>query len=256
MPLEQAEQAIFDWLSTTHYSQKHHEMRKKRLMNTGKWLLECDTFKNWKQQRYITLCCTGDPGVGKSVLTSLVIDNLQDSYASDVEMLAYFYFDYQTSQTQTAGAFICGILRQLLGSMSFLPKSLLSFYAEHKNERAPEFQDELRNILLELFNEFESHIVIIDAFDECQNPSDRKAILNVLTQLESRGARLFITSRPHCPDIFQAFESKEVLPVKAHEHDIRAYCRSSIDLNDTTAELVDNSSREQILNTIATHAQG
>ena len=65
---ETERQNILNWLSSTSYSQKHYDVRAKRLEGTGQWLLDCDVFNSWLDRSNPVLCCTGGPGVGKSVL--------------------------------------------------------------------------------------------------------------------------------------------------------------------------------------------
>ena len=68
---EETDDKILDWLAPAHYAQKHHEICRKRLPKTGTWLLECDEYKRWSENKCSTICVTGGPGVGKSFLTSV-----------------------------------------------------------------------------------------------------------------------------------------------------------------------------------------
>lgn len=69
MGLEEKEQQVLDWLSSTRYSKKHRDVGSRRLPGTGRWLLDCGIFKDWLNCAHPVLWCTGDPGAGKSVLT-------------------------------------------------------------------------------------------------------------------------------------------------------------------------------------------
>ena len=68
---EEADNKALDWLASAHHAQKHREICRKRLPNTGMWLLECDEYRRWSENMCSTMCCTGGPGVGKSFLTSV-----------------------------------------------------------------------------------------------------------------------------------------------------------------------------------------
>ena len=60
---------ILEWLSSAQQSTKHREISSKRLTGTGEWLLDSPAFQEWLNHSNNILCCTGDPGVGKSMLT-------------------------------------------------------------------------------------------------------------------------------------------------------------------------------------------
>ena len=188
--------------------------------------------------------------------SSLVVDHVQDNLIVKTQATAFFYFDYQMPGSQRPGAFIASLLRQLVSQMPAFPECLRSFYGKRKNEEACEFPHDLSEILLETTTLFDSCYIIIDAIDECLNSSDRKTILHVLARLERPANKLFITSRPHCAPIFEAFEDVQTLAVEAREDDIRAYCDSAIDSSDVTPDLLDGNLRNQILDSIAAHAQG
>lgn len=66
---EAKEQRILDWLSPTQYSQRHNDVRARRLPGTGQWLLDCEKFQAWLESKTPIFWCIGGPGVGKSVLT-------------------------------------------------------------------------------------------------------------------------------------------------------------------------------------------
>ena len=68
-PTESRLQEMLDWLSPPHHSQKHQEIRKRRVTSTGQWLLQNQNFCRWSSKEISTLICTGGPGVGKSILT-------------------------------------------------------------------------------------------------------------------------------------------------------------------------------------------
>jgi hypothetical protein len=71
------------------------------------------------------LWCHGNPGAGKTVLTSLVINNLTITVGKDAG-LAYFYYDYADEQIQAADKIIASLLKQLCLSKS----PLLTYIAE------------------------------------------------------------------------------------------------------------------------------
>lgn len=66
--LEREDEEMLDWLSAPYHSQKHDEIKSKRVAGTGDWLLQTQEFQKWTRKGQTSLVCLGGPGVGKSVL--------------------------------------------------------------------------------------------------------------------------------------------------------------------------------------------
>ncbi|KAL2865381.1 uncharacterized protein BJX67DRAFT_382868 [Aspergillus lucknowensis] len=68
--------AILDWLSTTTYESQQADLNSTRQTGTGQWFLECEEYREWMEVSQSTLYCPGIPGVGKTILTSIVVNDL------------------------------------------------------------------------------------------------------------------------------------------------------------------------------------
>lgn len=68
--------------------------------------------------------------------------------------------------------------------------------------------------------------------------------------------QLFVTSRPHSHDIKQHFQGTAQIKVEASGADIRTYCLRMMDGNESTCELVEESLRNDVAETISRNAQG
>lgn len=68
--------------------------------DTGTWLLEVNEFKNWIIQDHDTpedqhtLFCPGLPGAGKPILTSVVINELQENLQQAGVGVAFFLLQF------------------------------------------------------------------------------------------------------------------------------------------------------------------
>jgi hypothetical protein len=52
---------ILEWLSTHNFQGRYYTLRKKRVENTGDWLLQKPEFVNWVQNESDpVLCCQGE----------------------------------------------------------------------------------------------------------------------------------------------------------------------------------------------------
>lgn len=249
------EQQILDWLSSNDYTRKHRDIKARRLGGTGQWLLDCEKFQGWLDAINPVLLCTGSPGVGKSVLTSLVIDHIYEQPSSSAHGLAYYYFDFVDQHTQTPTNLVGSLLRQLASQATSFPEPLVHFHQRFKEDEAHGSTFELLLILKGVCKRFERCFIIIDALDECEK-SYRAEALRILTDLRMAPVQMFVTTRPHPYDIKHHFKDIENIEVAASEADIRTYCLRKIDESDDTRELVDDELRAEITSKISRNAQG
>lgn len=81
---------ILNWLAPIENLHKHRDVQARRAMGTGQHFLQKDDFQRWIQPNASDMLCTGAPGVGKSVLSSLVIDELK-SRSKDTDTMVVYY---------------------------------------------------------------------------------------------------------------------------------------------------------------------
>ena len=219
-------------------------------------------------------CCTGGPGVGKSVLAyvyaqisyslsfplklsrSLVVDFLRREATPKGTALAYFYFDYQEPELQTPALFVASLVRQLATQTSTFPESLVETFDHYKYENAGNLLTSLSIVLRDITDTFLRCYIVIDAFDECTEKRFRKIVLDVLNRLDQAKVRIFLTSRPHPHEIKAVYQNALRIEIKAHQDDLRAYCDSMIDSNENTSDLMDSELREEIITTVSSKADG
>ena len=125
-------EAVLDWLSPLNMYQRQQDTLSRRHGNTGSWLLEEPVFQKWmnSERSDRTLWCPGDPGTGKTVMTSIVVDHLIKTIVSDDVRVAYVYCDYKDQAMQTASNLIACLARQLIGTPPRLPQQLERLHKE------------------------------------------------------------------------------------------------------------------------------
>ncbi|RPA89421.1 hypothetical protein L873DRAFT_660958 [Choiromyces venosus 120613-1] len=73
---------IIQWLSPREPQNRHHGVSADRFDGVGSWLLATNEFRGWRDSEggvgKAVVFCSGYPGVGKTYLSSLVIDGLCD----------------------------------------------------------------------------------------------------------------------------------------------------------------------------------
>ena len=252
---------MLSWMSNFEYQKKHQDVRSRRVSDTGQWLIELPQFKSWCTDPLInrTLWCSGIPGAGKTIITSIVIDHIKKHHVGDKVGLAYFYCDYRDQEVHTAANVVSSLLRQLCAVMSRLPEPVTRLYERlHKDGDLPDLQD-LQRVLQELIAQHYDRVyVAIDALDECDATRQRKLLLGVLKALTSQchSLRLFITSRPHPQDIRKAFTDVQSITITASQHDIRRYLDYRLSQDDSITDLIDDVLKKEIVTKIVEFSQG
>ncbi|KAF8874236.1 hypothetical protein BD779DRAFT_1385706, partial [Infundibulicybe gibba] len=88
------------WLSVPDFDQKRAIAFGKYVLGTGGWFLQDPKFVAWKRGEYNVLWCPGNPGVGKSVMISVIIHHLQEGI-DDNTAVVFIYLEYTTERYTT-----------------------------------------------------------------------------------------------------------------------------------------------------------
>ncbi|KAF2180392.1 hypothetical protein K469DRAFT_278267 [Zopfia rhizophila CBS 207.26] len=165
----------------------------------GQWILDVATFVKWRDgsSSNRTLWCNGAPGAGKTYISSVIIDHLEDLAGRKNNPVLYFYFDYREQSEQTPFKILQTLLRQLLSTYSHVPSEASSEAAELqqrilKKQGLPGWQD-LKTLFIDLCGLSEVFI-ILDALDECDAIDNRRPIIELIQDIKNSGARLLVTS--------------------------------------------------------------
>lgn len=172
---------------------------------TCEWLLVQKTYVAWLVGEGPPLLqLIGDPGIGKTMISSFLVDGLEKkAQKSPNTTFAYYFCDNKDEKRRSATAIIRGLLLQLVRQRPILLSQLQIVYDQMK-ERAFENFDTLWRILLNIIQDAEAGEVylLIDALDECGEIS-REAILGSLKKLakKSQGSsvnsiKVLVTCRP------------------------------------------------------------
>ncbi|EHA25374.1 hypothetical protein ASPNIDRAFT_42269, partial [Aspergillus niger ATCC 1015] len=102
------------WICPVDVSEQKHRILSSRREGTGEWFLESEEFRCWiSDEKSKVLLCTGAPGAGKTMLSSIAVDHFQQELAHNSSVaVAYHYFNYQERLEFTE--LLSSLLRQLL----------------------------------------------------------------------------------------------------------------------------------------------
>ena len=219
-----------------------------------KWLLKTTEFVEWISGTRTHLWCSGAPGIGKTVISSFVIDHLYQDFANDKDVAVVFlYCNYKDSDRQTTRNMMASVLHQLSLQAPPTAKHLEAMYEKHKHRGSQPSLPEILVALRSISTYFKSIFVVVDALDEYASNALDELLEGI--QMLSPQASCFLTSRPN---IHVNMNDMIHLTIRAHVVDIEGYLASSIAHSSTLANLVrkEPTLKTQIVETVVEKANG
>jgi hypothetical protein len=222
---DQDHQAILDWLTPIDYASQQSDYLGRRQPGTGQWLLDSEEYQAWLRTSKQTLFCPGIPGAGKTILTSIIVDDLSKRFQNNASIgIAYLYCNFRRQGEQRAEDLLASLLKQLSQEWSCLPDSVKALYDHHKDKRTRPSLEEILRVLQSVAAIYSTVFILVDALDECQVSDGCWArFLAEIFNLQAKSrANIFATSR-FIPEITERFEGSMSLEIRASEHDVRRY---------------------------------
>lgn len=129
-------------------------------------------------------------GSGKTILSSLVIDTLTETYK--LVPTIFFYCHYLKPERRETSSIIGALLKQLSMRCEILEPKMVSAFKDGTSMDNKSSEIALTAVL----DSFEQTFIVIDALDEC-SVDERKAVVMLLTRLlKGSRVKIFLTSRP------------------------------------------------------------
>lgn len=216
---------VLNWLTPIDYGHQHSDFLERRQSGTGQWLLDSAEYQTWLNSGKQTLFCPGIPGAGKTILTSIVVDDLSTRFLTDSSTgISYIYCNFRRQDEQKLDDLLASLLKQLAESQSSLPKAVQDLYNRHKAKRTRPSLDEISKCLKSVAETYSKAFIIVDALDECQvSDGCRKRFLSELFNLQTNcAANIFATSR-FVPEITDKFDQGMSLEIRASKDDVKRY---------------------------------
>ncbi|KAI9162805.1 Ankyrin repeat and KH domain-containing protein [Paramyrothecium foliicola] len=213
---------IQQWLNPPDYSTNANHAKKRRHVGTGQWLINSSAFQEWKSGARRNLWLHGLAGCGKTVLSTVILDDLQQ--ANPGTSLAHF-FDFNDLQKQTFNGFLRSIAFQIYLLSGEGTEKLDKLYTScDSGTRQP---DELALVacLDSMMQAIGAVSIVIDALDECNT---RDEILSWIGSQSLGAARFIITARPEADlrrEIPRYFSEENCISLdkKSIDADIHSY---------------------------------
>ncbi|KAI0376659.1 hypothetical protein F5Y04DRAFT_285739 [Hypomontagnella monticulosa] len=216
---------ILGWLDPTNYKHQHRTLVIKTQPGTGRWFLESPKFQEWFQNSNRTLFCSGSPGVGKTVMSSIVAEHIRINFLGHVGF-AHLYCHVNSEHNQRSEYFLSSLLKQLIQNLHHIPQVLLELYNRHKDDSTQPTSYELTQTLHSISALFDRVFIIVDGLYECGASSE--CVTKFLSELSSfqtsTGANILITSRVEIPSN-KRLHGIQYMEIRAAEEDLRTYIR-------------------------------
>ncbi|KAJ7080062.1 hypothetical protein C8R44DRAFT_908945, partial [Mycena epipterygia] len=227
---------IIEWYSPLNFFLRQADIFNSRQPGTGQWLLEHDLFKNWKWGTNNRIWLRGMPGAGKTVLVSIIVDNLRTQLETDNIGVAVIYLNHKESNAHSPSNLLVSLWRQLVLRKPIGSK-VYELYAKHREPRTRPSPAEAHAVLCSVIREYSKVFILVDALDEYPE-AQRDALLWHLSVL-GPCVNLLVTSRPHI--IINHITSFETLEIRAREVDIRKYLEGQIMKSPRLSKHIQNS---------------
>ncbi|KAK8000389.1 hypothetical protein PG990_012989 [Apiospora arundinis] len=226
----QDHQEILDWLTPIDFAAQQSDFIRRRQSGTGQWLLDSPEYRKWVEERKGALFCPGIPGAGKTILSSIVVNKLQDKFHGDSSVgICYIYFNFRRSDEQKLDDLLASLIKQVAQGQSRFPGSVKELYRRHKQRRTRPSTYEFSRALHSMVVPCSRVFIIVDALDECTvSDGCRSQFISELQKLQaSLDVNILATSR-FIPEITARFREAVQLEIRASESDISTYLNGNL----------------------------
>jgi len=183
------------------------------------WFLESQEFKSWIDGLNAILFCPGDPGAGKTMLSSLVINHLRKTSNPRGAGVVFLYCNYKEDKERGAVDFLSALLKQLVQELPHIPSTVQALHSEHEKRKARPSLSDISTTIRSVFKDYPTVFIVVDALDECPD-KHRDDLLSMLQHPQASNIRLMVTARP-INTICEKFKNAIQLPIKAQGDDIK-----------------------------------
>ncbi len=198
MHLDNRQQKVMKWLNPPDASINYNKAIKQRHKHSGLWFLHHSIFTQWKTRSNSFLWLYGIPGCGKTVLSSVIIEDLNKDI-SHSRLLLYFYFSFNEISKQSLESMIRSLISQLYHKRKNTRNHLDSLFSSYDDgDRQPTTESLCKRLLL-MIQQTDEVWIVLDALDECRTRkgTETEGLLSWMKGLlsVSSNAHLLITSR-------------------------------------------------------------
>ncbi|KAH0563355.1 hypothetical protein GP486_002074 [Trichoglossum hirsutum] len=219
--------ALLDWLSSLSFRAAYDLRCDEHLDGTGFWLLDSETYKNWKSSDESDLLWVrGKPGSGKSVLAAVTITDLR--LEVEPETALGYAFCRRGDESFQDPTKIFGALAKQVSEHKSAIDPVLEMECRASHSSTSPSQRAIRLVMASAVKQFRQIFLVVDALDECKDNDQLAQDLRDL--VENKGlppVKVIVFSR-HEYNLEECFRPyKQIEPdLGANEEDLKAYIYS------------------------------
>ncbi|KAJ5669155.1 hypothetical protein N7462_010225 [Penicillium macrosclerotiorum] len=191
---------MIDWVSPLNFVAKQSILFKEQHDGTCKWFLESEKFLRWKESENALLFCPGIPGAGKTLLSSIVVNELDKLRLSEKggvkgAAILMLYCKWDDSQSQSIDGLLASLIKQLAQRYGIVSDGTSKMFSKHSKAETSPSRDEYLAVLNKELANFPKAFIIVDGLDELREERGRLTLIETLTSLDI-SLNIMATSRP------------------------------------------------------------
>ncbi|KAK4112974.1 ankyrin, partial [Canariomyces notabilis] len=192
---------------------------------TCQWIFSSPAFRDWVTgtDPRRTLFCPGQPGAGKTIAASAIVQELASRFENDSDVgIAHIFFNKLRSHEQSIEAVCQSLTEQLVKRGSDTAQSDWS----PDGDAPTPFIKTLRQ-MRSTVEKYRQVFIIVDALDECMEAGRARFVEEMVKLEEHYGARLLVTSRG-IPEVTDLVEEAIRFDIVADDGDLQRYVVDSL----------------------------
>jgi Cdc6-like AAA superfamily ATPase len=183
---------VVQWLCAPDTSVDYADALRRRVNNTGSWLIRGEQYGQWKCNSDSLLWIYGTVGFGKTILSSTIVEDLLRHCESGPGIaVAYFYFKLDDVSKKNTTGMLRSLMKQLFERGGGRSHALTKLFG--KGNQQPT-SSQLLSTLHDMVLEFGHTYIVLDALDECEKRHDLFEVLEEMGRWKSN-IHLVCTSR-------------------------------------------------------------
>ena len=167
---------------------KLQTFRRDRQGGTGKWLFDLPEMSHWLDNPKEALWIYGIPGAGKTILSTLVVEEVLNRNRSESIGTAYFYIRHDDSESHKPWNVLGSLISQLARQNPTALTNVMEIYTQalaNGSLATSLDDDDLNELLYQVVQNFECIYIMIDGLDESGPVFDscRKRLIDTVSNL-------------------------------------------------------------------------